>query len=87
MEIKDTLSERGGRYGTFAANAEISQALKGVMQAAPNWKYLRADQAEALDMIAAKISRILSGDANYHDSWHDIEGYARLVSETLKPGS
>ena len=30
-----------------------------------------------------KIARILNGDSNYHDSWHDIIGYAKLVADQL----
>ena len=33
---------------------------------------------EALDMIASKIARILSGDATHVDHWVDIGGYAEL---------
>ena len=33
---------------------------------------------EALEMIAHKIARILSGDADYADNWVDIAGYAQL---------
>jgi hypothetical protein len=35
-------------------------------------------------MIAMKIARILSGNANFADHWEDIEGYARLVSNELE---
>jgi hypothetical protein len=44
---------------------------------------MQDDQREALDMIAHKIGRILNGDPNYADSWHDLEGYARLVEQRL----
>src|SRR5690606_10084595 len=30
-----------------------------------------------------KIARILIGDPNYADNWHDIQGYAKLVEERL----
>lgn len=36
---------------------------------------------EALDMMACKISRILSGQSGFEDHWADIEGYARLARE------
>jgi hypothetical protein len=42
---------------------------------------------EALDMIAVKISRILTGDPNYSDNWHDIQGFAKLVENRLLTGS
>ena len=42
------------------------------------------DQLEALDMIVHKIARIVNGDPNYSDSWVDIAGYAKLVSDRLE---
>ena len=44
---------------------------------------LSPDQREALEMIAHKIARILNGDPDYADSWHDIAGYAQLVADRL----
>jgi len=32
-------------------------------------------------MIALKLSRILSGQADFKDHWDDIAGYAKLASE------
>ena len=29
-------------------------------------------------------TRILNGDPNYHDSWHDIIGYTKLVADELQ---
>lgn len=37
-------------------------------------------------MVAHKIGRILNGDPNYHDSWHDIIGYTKLVADELAEG-
>lgn len=82
--IEKTLEERGSRYGDFAGHAAITQNIKNTMQATPNWKHLRANQKEALEMTAHKIGRILNGDPDYKDSWVDIEGYIHLVSTTLK---
>ena len=53
------------------------------MQDSPNWEKLDDDQREALEMTAHKIGRILNGDPNYADSWHDIIGYTRLVEARL----
>ena len=83
-DIKDTLKERGSRYGSFKGNAQIAQEIKRCFQRSPNWEKLKCDQLEALEMVAHKIARILNGDPDYKDSWVDIEGYVRLVSETLK---
>lgn len=82
--IDTTLEERGTRYGDFVGHADITQGLKNVMEAAPNWKRLANDQKEALEMTAHKIGRILNGDPDYLDSWHDIIGYIRLVEQRLE---
>ena len=82
MDITDTLQERGQRYGVFTRHAEISQQLKEVINQYQT-KVLASDQQEALDMICHKIGRILNGDPDYADSWHDIAGYAQLVADRL----
>ena len=83
MKIEDTLKERGNRYGDFAGHARITQNFKRVMHDSPNWHGLFDDQKESLEMIAHKIGRILNGDPDYHDSWHDIVGYTKLVADRL----
>lgn len=83
-EIAETLEERGKRYGDFAGHSDITQALKRVMHLTPKWYSLTSDKKEALEMVAHKIGRILNGDPEYHDSWHDICGYAKLVADTLE---
>lgn len=82
-QIDNTLTERGSRYGDFDDQAFIVQELKAVMHETPNWDELEADQKEALEMVAHKIGRILNGDPDYVDSWHDIGGYVRLVEQRL----
>lgn len=81
--ITDTLTERGSRYGAFARHAEITQTLKDGLRNHPGWAKLTYNQREALEMICHKIGRILNGDPNYADSWHDIAGYATLVEQIL----
>lgn len=44
------LADRGARYGAFADNAAISQALKAVMRRSPKWDALDPDMKEALEM-------------------------------------
>jgi hypothetical protein len=83
MNIDKTIDERGTRYGKFKDQAMICQGLKEVMQMTEGWDRLAPDQAEALEMIQHKIARILNGDPNYHDSWHDIGGYSKLVADRL----
>lgn len=83
-DISETLAERGSRYGDFAEHARITQAIKAAMANSPNWAFLAPDQKETLEMIAHKVGRILNGDPNYHDSWHDIVGYTKLVADRLE---
>jgi len=84
QDIENTLKERGSRYGDFAGHAFITQEIKRAMYYRSNWESLSNDKKEALEMIAHKIGRILNGDPDYKDSWIDIEGYAHLISITLK---
>lgn len=82
MNIDDTLAERGTRYGVFTGHARITQDIKRAMMQG-NWAKLADDQREALEMVAHKVGRILNGDPDYHDSWHDIVGYVKLVADRL----
>jgi hypothetical protein len=78
-----TISVRGTQYGPYSGQSQISQSLKRIMRATPNWDTLTAAQRESLEMIQHKIARILNGNPNYVDSWHDISGYALLVEKQL----
>ena len=82
-DIASTLQERGSRYGVFAEQAAIAQKLKDVMRDTPNWNRLAPDQKEALDMECNKNARILNGDPDFHDSWHDKVGYNKLVADRI----
>lgn len=79
-----TLAERGTRYGDFSDHAAISQDLQNVMAATPGWQKLDAVKRQALQVIADKIARILNGDPEYRDNWHDIQGYAKLAEDRCK---
>lgn len=85
VDTNEILKERGSRYGSFDTHSEITQQLKRVMRhhAASNFITLDDDQKESLEMIVHKIGRILNGDPDYSDSWHDIAGYAKLVADRL----
>lgn len=84
-DIDSTLAERGNRYGTFIGQADIAQTFKKLQRgfAIDRKTILSSSQQEALDMIFNKIARILNGDPNYADSWHDIAGYATLIDKEL----
>jgi hypothetical protein len=79
--IEALLAERQTTHGDFATNALYSQHLKALMHSSPGWASMTDVQREALEMIALKLSRILSGQADYRDHWDDIAGYARLAAK------
>ena len=83
MGIEKTLNDRDGRYGGFANVAGVAQDLQDVMRGAPGWAGLSKVQKQALTVTADKIARILCGDPNWVDNWHDIQGYSRLVETDI----
>lgn len=86
MTVNDTLSERGKRYGNYQNQTEIINNIENAIHetgAGVQWLYMQPDQKDALYMIIVKMSRILNGDPDYSDNWHDISGYATLVAERL----
>lgn len=85
MSVNQTLEERGSRYGCYHDHATASGALWEAMRAQPGWDRLTSAHKHAITMIAEKMGRILSGDPNYADNWHDIQGYARLGEQNSTP--
>jgi hypothetical protein len=79
----NTLQQREERYGSFATQGAVAQNFKTVMRMTMGWNDLSPCQKESLEMIVHKIGRILNGDPNYADSWHDIAGYATLIDKQL----
>ncbi|AAT38395.1 gp36 [Burkholderia phage BcepC6B] len=82
-EINETLAERSARYGKFEDHAALAQNLQDVLRDTKGWDRLAPDQKQALTVIADKIARMLNGDPDYVDNWHDIIGYAKLVEDRL----
>ena len=82
--LDDTLAEREARYGDFTDHACISQAILHYLMSGRSWAMMRPAHKEALTIIAHKMARIVNGDPNYGDSWHDIAGYATLAEQRCK---
>lgn len=77
--ISTVLSERGTTHGDFGDNATFALQMRDLMRSMkPHWSNCTAEQRLALDEIALKIARILSGGNKTKDSWRDIAGYAKL---------
>ena len=84
MDVMDAmLAARKARYGDFADQAVLSQALKVVMTSHPKYDEMPAYMCEALEMVQHKVARIINGDPFYDDSWVDIVGYVQRVIERL----
>lgn len=81
VTVENTLKERHATHGDFTNHARVAQRLKVVIKM--EGKELSDIQQEALDMILHKIARIISGNPNHKDHWHDIAGYAKLVEDRL----
>lgn len=78
---EDLLSERQHTHGSFSDNARVSQSLKRIFRAELGWELLTDVEREAMDMIALKFSRILSGKSLELQHWEDVVGYAKLAEK------
>ena len=85
--VDATLAQRGKNYGDFTDNADYAQRIKQVFYDSRNWHSMPTYMQEALDLIASKLGRMLSGDPFYLDNWHDIGGYTTLVEQRIKQRS
>lgn len=83
--VQDTLESRKSTHGDFSISAQIAQDLQATMKDTPNWELLSADKKEALEMIQHKVARILTGNADAPDHWHDIAGYSTLAEDRCVP--
>lgn len=84
VEIKETIIERTANYGEFEVNSKVMQGMKKLAKTGSSWDKMSSYQKEAVEMILHKIGRIVCGDPDYIDSWHDIAGYAKLVEDILE---
>ena len=85
QSIEATLAERQAQYGCFEdvarTTGKIMEALSEVRVNGLN--DLPYPHRMALYMIASKMARIVNGDFNHKDGWHDIGGYSKLIEDLL----
>jgi len=87
MMTQALLDTRQRTHGSFARNALLAQTLRALFRAeAENWEAMPVEHCEALDMIACKLSRILSGQSAHADHFIDIAGYATLAARACAVG-
>lgn len=82
--VAATLAARGTTHGDYEVNAALTQATKDLWRSAPGWQRLAPHQRETLDMTAHKVARILCGDPDFADHWHDVAGYSVLTEGIVK---
>lgn len=90
--MKEILDARKSTHGAHQVQFACAQLLKEVFRN-HDYETRLGDKtctkaghvmAEALDQIAHKISRILTGDPTHADHWRDIAGYATIIADDLE---
>jgi len=82
--LDQTLFERACRYGSFIDVAQRTNNIQAaILHNAPQLPSTTPLYREALHQIAYKIARLVNGQINHADSWHDIAGYAMLVHNQI----
>jgi hypothetical protein len=86
QSIEATLAERQSTYGNFEDVAFVTENIMSVLGSVRvnGLSELPTTHRMALYMIASKMARIVNGDFNFIESWHDISGYAKLVEDLIR---
>lgn len=86
QSVEATLAERQSTYGNFEDVAFVTENIMSVLGRVRvnGLSELPNTHRMALYMIASKMARIVNGDFNHLDSWHDIGGYAKLIENLVK---
>lgn len=99
QDIQQTLNQRGSTHGPAKVQFYLTQVLKESMRGRPRrmasssvnaeiikmWEGLDPVAQEALDTIMMKAARIICGQADFHDHWHDIQGYSKIGERECCP--
>jgi len=83
--IEATLAERQAQYGCFEDVAFVTENIMATLSKVRSngLNDLPYPHRMALYMIASKMARIVNGDFNSIDGWHDIGGYSKLIEDLL----
>ena len=85
MSIYETLNERANTHGDFEQGADVFAQFFELLS--KNKENLTKAQLYAVNMILAKLVRILKGNANEKDHWQDIIGYCTLALNSMSDKS
>lgn len=83
--VDETIKQRDSVHGDYQASAQLFLDLAVVLNTALGERDTRLSPSQSLSltMIMLKTARIVCGDPDHADHWHDIAGYARLVERSL----
>ena len=81
--VQATLNERQSSYGCFEDVALVTENIIDALKQV-NYNRMPKTHKMAMYMIASKMARIVNGDHNFIESWHDIAGYATLMENELR---
>jgi len=81
LSVEQTLKQRGAEYGDWREDARVADTLISVCENTDNWNKLPPFMRQSIRLICIKLGRILSGNPHNRDSWHDIQGYAKLAED------
>lgn len=81
-KVDETLSERQSQYGCFEDVAFVTENIISIMKRC-GYDNMPHPHRMAMYMIVSKMARLVNGDCNHLDSWHDIGGYAKLIENLI----
>lgn len=76
--IDAILEERNSTHGDWRTQAAVQQHILDALQSGPAWAIMTSGQKCAVNAIAIKLARVVSGNPSTDDHWDDIAGYAKL---------
>lgn len=82
--VEDTLKQRGSVYGSYKGVLQTRSSVMinlGKHYERIHGKPMPKDLEIGLGDIVLKLVRAV-GNVEYKDSWHDLQGYAKLMEET-----
>lgn len=82
LSVEGTLAERQKSYGCFEDVATVTEEIIKALKIG-NYDNMPKPHKMAMYMIASKMARLVNGDFNHLDSWHDIGGYSKLIEKLI----
>ena len=82
LSVEGTLAERQKTYGCFEDVATVTEEIIKALKIG-NYDNMPKPHKMAMYMIASKMARLVNGDFNSIDGWHDIGGYSKLIENLI----